>query len=361
SPSRSRLRSRRDGNRRARSDPATFDPFSERSVYVLWSTIRFVDSLICRECCGNAATRPRRTRRSDDMAAIWDPVQVGRLRLPHRFAMAPMTRSRAEPDGTPSPLAAEYYAQRASLGLLITEGTQPSDDGQGYLATPGIYTDRHVAGWRRVADAVHAAGGHLFVQLMHVGRVSHPSNTPHGRQAVAPSAVPTGEQIFTRTGLLDMPPPRELSTAEVRATVRDFAHAAARAIEAGADGVEIHGANGYLVQQFLAPNTNRRKDEYGGSIANRARFALETAAAVADAIGADRTGIRLSPASRFNAIDEGPEYGSLYRYLVRELARLDLAYVHIVHGGDEALLEDVRRLWPNALLVNRGNRPLAEA
>jgi len=272
--------------------------------------------------------------------------------------MAPMTRSRALPDGTPGPLAAEYYTQRASLGLLISEGAQPSDDGQGYLSTPGIYTDRHVEAWRRITDALHDAGGYLFVQLMHVGRVSHPDNTPHHRQALAPSAVATGERMFTAQGLKDMPVPRAMSIDEIRTTIDDFAHAAKRAIEAGADGVEIHGANGYLVQQFLSANANLRDDEYGGSIEGRARFAIETAAAVADAIGADRTGIRLSPGSTFNAIDEGDEYEALYRYLVAELAKLDLAYVHVVHHGNEPLVQDIRRLWPNALLVNRPGQAL---
>ncbi|HEY8554694.1 MAG TPA: alkene reductase [Burkholderiales bacterium] len=292
------------------------------------------------------------------MTTVWDKVKVGRLTLPHRLAMAPMTRNRALPDGTPGPLAATYYAQRASLGLLITEGAQPSDDGQGYMLTPGIYTDRHVEGWRRVTDAVHDAGGYLYIQLMHVGRVSHPDNTPHHRQALAPSAVATGEKIFTPEGLKDMPVPRAMTLDDIRRTIDEFAYAAKRAIEAGADGVEIHGANGYLVQQFLSVNANLRDDAYGGSIENRARFAIETAEAVASAIGADRTGIRLSPGSTFNAIDEGREYEALYRYLVGELAKLDLAYVHIVHHGNEALVQDIRRLWPNALLVNRPGQPL---
>ncbi len=292
------------------------------------------------------------------MTTIWDEARVGRLTLPHRLAMAPMTRSRALPDGTPGPLAAEYYTQRASLGLLISEGAQPSDDGQGYLLTPGLYTDRHIDGWRRITDAVHDAGGHLFVQLMHVGRVGHPDNTPHHRELLGPSAVATGEQIFTPQGLKDMPVPREMSIDEIRTAIADFAHGARCAIEAGADGVEIHGANGYLVQQFLSANANLRADEYGGSIENRARFAIETAAAVADAIGADRTGIRLSPGSTFNAIDEGDEYEALYRYLVAELAKLDLAYVHVVHHGNEPLVQDIRRLWPNALLLNRPGQPL---
>jgi N-ethylmaleimide reductase len=292
------------------------------------------------------------------MTTIWHEAKIGRLTLPHRLAMAPMTRSRARPDGTPGPLAAEYYTQRASLGLLISEGTQPSDDGQGYLFTPGIYTERHVAGWRRVTDAVHGAGGHLFVQLMHVGRVSHPDNTPHHRQALAPSAVATGEKMFTARGPQEMPVPRAMTTDEVHAAVNEFAHAAVRAVEAGADGVEIHGANGYLVQQFLSANANLRDDDYGASIENRARFAIETAAAAAAAIGPDRTGIRLSPGSKFNSIDEGDEYEALYLHLVRELAKLDLAYVHIVHGGNERLVRDIRRLWPNALLLNRSGQPV---
>ncbi len=289
---------------------------------------------------------------------IWDPVTIGRMSLPHRLAMAPMTRGRANPDGTPGPLAAEYYAQRAGFGLLISEGTQPSDDGQGYMSTPGVYTDAHVAGWRRVTSAVHAQGGRLFIQLMHAGRMSHPDNTPHHRQPVAPSAIAPGVEMFTASGPQVAPTPRALSTDEVRATVRDFADAAERAVEAGADGVEIHGANGYLIQQFLAANANRRDDVYGGGIDKRVRFALEVAAAVAERIGPERTGIRLSPGSHLGGIDEGAEASDLYRHLVAGLAELDLAYLHLSHAGDDDLLRDIRRLWPNALLVNRGNRPL---
>lgn len=289
---------------------------------------------------------------------IWDTVTVGAMQLPHRLAMSPMTRSRANPDGTPGPFAAEYYAQRAAFGLLITEGTQPSADGQGYLNTPGIHTDAHVAGWRRVTSAVHARGGHLFIQLMHTGRMSHPDNTPHHRQPVAPSAIAPGQPMFTAAGPQDAPTPRALSLGEIRLTVQDFADAAARAIEAGADGVEIHGANGYLIQQFLAPNANQRADAYGGGIGKRARFALEVAAAVAERIGPERTGIRLSPGGHLGGIEEGPEGPDLYRYLVAALADLDLAYVHLLHQGDDDLLRDIRQLWPNALLVNRFGRPL---
>ncbi|HKU99699.1 MAG TPA: alkene reductase [Vineibacter sp.] len=295
------------------------------------------------------------------MISVWDPVTVGRIDLPHRFAMSPMTRSRAEDDGTPGDLAAEYYSQRAALGLLITEGTQPSADGQGYLNTPGIYTDRHVAGWRRVTSAVHDRGGRLFIQLMHVGRMSHPDNTPHHRQPVAPSAVASGEKMHTRGGLKETPAPRVLTEDEIRATIADYRHAAVRSIEAGADGVEIHGANGYLIQQFLSPNANMRADAYGGTIANRARFGIEVAAAIADAIGPDRTGIRLSPGSRLGGIVEGDELEALYLHVIGELAGLDIAYVHIAHGGNDALLKRIRAAWPRTLLVNRINRPLAAA
>lgn len=287
------------------------------------------------------------------MKALWTPVKIGKLNLNHRLGLAPMTRSRAKPDGTPGGLAAEYYAQRASLGLLISEGTQPSDDGQGYTTTPGIYTDAHVAGWRKVADAVHNAGGHLYIQLMHAGRISHPDNTPHHRQPVGPSAISAEQPMFTPSGMQTTPVPRALTTAEVKQTVKDFAYAARRAIEAGADGVEIHGANGYLIEQFIAPNANTRTDEYGGSLENRARFAIEVVQAVASEIGADRTGIRLSPLSTSGGLVEGPEAPALYRYLVGELNKLNLAYLHILHTGDETLLQDIRKAWTHPLLVNR--------
>ena len=286
---------------------------------------------------------------------LWTPVTVGRMRLSHRLAMAPMTRDRALPDGTPGRSAATYYSQRASMGLVITEGTQPSDDGRGYLNTPGIYTPAHVEGWRKVVDAVHDAGGHLVIQLMHVGRMSHPDNTPHHRQPVAPSAITPAAQMHTTTGMKDIPQPRALSIAEIHQTVDDFSHAAACAIEAGADAVEIHGANGYLVQQFLCENANLRTDEYGGSIENRARFAIEVAEAVAAEIGPDRTGIHLSPGATLGDIDEGESGPDTYRYLVHRLAPLNLAYVHVV-AREQQLLRDIRAAWPNTLLVNRPGR-----
>ena len=290
------------------------------------------------------------------MNQSFTPARVGRYTLPNRLVMAPMTRSRAKFDGTPGELAAEYYAQRASVGLIVTEGTQPSDDGQGYLATPGIYGPAHIAGWKKVTAAVHDRGGHIFIQIMHAGRMSHPDNTPHHRQAVAPSAIAPGAQMFTATGMKDIPAPRALTSEEVRRTVADFRRSARAAIDAGADGVELHGANSYLVQQFFAPSANARSDEYGGSIANRARFAIEVVSAVAGEIGADRTAIRLSPGLTMNGIDEGAEGPDLYRYLVAELGKLGLAYLHVLHAGDERL-GDIRSLWKQALIVNRPGRP----
>ena len=294
------------------------------------------------------------------MATIWDPIRIGRMNLPQRITMSPMTRSRALEDGTPSPLAVEYYAQRASFGMLITEGTQPSPDGQGYLNTPGIHTPAHVDGWRKVTDAVHGRGGRVVIQLMHVGRMSHPDNTPHHRAPVAPSAIAPGEDMYTSTGKKPIPTPRALSIGEISTTIDDFANAAEMAIVAGADAVEIHGANGYLLQQFLAPNANRRTDDYGGSIENRTRLTRQVAAAVVDRIGADRVGIRLSPGATLGGLNEGPDSDDLYRYLVAELAKLDLAFLDVYSFTDHGLLEDIRRLWPNPLLLIKEGRTLDE-
>ncbi|HQU67127.1 MAG TPA: alkene reductase [Albidovulum sp.] len=287
------------------------------------------------------------------MTSLWDPIRIGRLNLGNRLVMAPMTRNRALPDGTPADIAATYYAQRASFGLIVTEGTQPSADGQGYMLTPGLHADEHVAGWRKVTEAVHDAGGHIFIQLMHTGRRAHPDNTPHHRQPVAPSAFAANDMMGTPNGQQPTPEPRALTTAEVRQTVRDFADAARRAVEAGADGVEIHGANGYLIQQFFAPNANTRTDAYGGSLENRARFAIEIAKAIVAEIGADRTGIRLSPLGTGGGLDEGPEAKALYLHLIGELDKLDLAYLHILHHGDEDFLKSIRATWHRPLIVNR--------
>ena len=294
------------------------------------------------------------------MKKLFEEVRIGDVTLKNRLGMSPMTRNRALPDGTPGELAAEYYGQRASFGLIISEGTQPSDDGQGYLNTPGIYTPSHIEGWKKITSRVHNEGGRIFIQLMHAGRISHPDNTPHHRQAVAPSAIAPGAEMFTAEGMKDIPTPRELGQNEIKEVIEEFRKAAAAAIEAGADGVEIHGANGYLIQQFLSENSNHRQDAYGGSIENRARFAIEVTKAVIDEIGAERTGIRFSPQGTLNGIEEGDTNIEMYRYLIGELNKLNLAYLHIMHFGNEPLLQEIRQLWTQPLLVNRAGRPLEQ-
>ncbi|MER7132499.1 alkene reductase [Streptosporangium saharense] len=279
----------------------------------------------------------------------FSPFRLGALELPNRLVMAPMTRSRAYVDGVPSTLTALYYAQRASAGLIVSEGVQPSAAGKGYMDTPGLHTDQQVAGWREVTDAVHAAGGRIFAQLMHAGRIGHPDNT--GALPVAPSAVRPGGQIFTPNGMQDLPTPVALTTEEVEATIGDFVDAARRAVDAGFDGVELHGANGYLIHQFLSQNANRRQDRFGGSVENRIRFAVETAKAVTEAIGAHKVGIRISPATGVQDLVE-EDADEVYPALLAELARLDLVYLHHLAGGSAEFDRRVRSLWPNALIVN---------
>lgn len=280
---------------------------------------------------------------------LFEPIRHGRLTLPNRMVMAPMTRSRAGQDGVPTPSMATYYAQRASAGLILTEGTQPSLQGQGYPMTPGIHTDEQVAGWRAVTDAVHAAGGRIFLQLQHSGRVGHPS--VHGLTPVAPSAVRADGQLFTLEGPKDLVEPRALTTAEVKDIVAEFARGAERAIEAGFDGVELHSAMGYLLHQFLAANTNLRTDVYGGSLQNRVRFVVEVAEAVSAAIGADRVGLRISPVKALNDIAEG-DSAALYTALLGELAPLGLAHLHLVAAEDEDVNDKIRAAWPGILMVN---------
>ncbi|MFJ9359337.1 alkene reductase [Streptomyces mirabilis] len=288
---------------------------------------------------------------------LWTPFTVGAMELPHRLAMAPMTRDRSLTDGAPSELNVEYYRQRASMALIITEGTQPSDDGQGYLLTPGIYTDAHITGWRKVTDAVHAEGGRIVVQLMHTGRISHPDNTPHQRTPVAPSAIQPKGVMFTTGGPQEMPVPRALTADEITGVVDEFRYAAAAAVAAGFDGVEIHGANGYLLHQFLSANANNRTDQYGGSVTNRIRFTAEVTSAVASEIGADRTGLRISPGNAYNDITEHDTH-DVYPALLGTVDPLGLAYLHVIQGPDEELLQRMRQQWSTALIVNRAGTPL---
>ncbi|MEV6212577.1 alkene reductase [Kitasatospora sp. NPDC051914] len=293
------------------------------------------------------------------MTTAFDPIVLGGKRLASRLAMAPMTRSRAYgPGAEPTELMATYYAQRAGAGLIVTEGIQPSPVGQGYPDTPGLHTSGQVAAWRRVTDAVHREGGVIFAQLMHTGRIGHPSLLPDGLVPVAPSAVAAAGQVFTHQGPQDFVTPRELTEAQIRATIADFAAAARNAIEAGFDGVEIHGANGYLVHQFLAPNTNRRTDAWGGTVEGRIRFAAEVTAAVVEAIGGDRTGLRISPGNPYNDIAEDNP-AEVYEALLERLAGLGLAYLHVMEGPDRELTGRLRKAWPGAFVLNPFTHPAA--
>ncbi|MCL1869928.1 MAG: alkene reductase [Promicromonosporaceae bacterium] len=290
------------------------------------------------------------------MTTAFEPLTAGSLTLRNRVVMAPMTRSRAY--GTlPTSDTAAYYAQRAGAGLIVTEGIQPSAVGQGYPDTPGLHTPEQVEAWKPVTAAVHRAGGTIVAQLMHTGRIGHPTITQaagHGPLTpVAPSSVRARGQVFTHAGPLDHVVPDELTESQVRATIGDFAAAARNAVAAGFDGVEIHGANGYLLHQFLAANTNLRTDAWGGGPENRLRFPLEVARAVADAIGADRTGIRISPANGLGDTFE-PDDAIVYPLLVHALDGLGLAYLHLVEAGDPALTPILRGLWTGALVLNPG-------
>ncbi|GHD80391.1 alkene reductase [Streptomyces goshikiensis] len=283
------------------------------------------------------------------MTSLFTSYQLGGLTLPNRMVMAPMTRARAAAGGLATPSMATYYAQRATAGLIVSEGVQPSLIGQSNPGTPGLFTDEQVEAWRPVTAAVHANGGRIFAQLMHGGRVSHPDTT--GLQPVGPSAVPAVGDVFTPTGPQPAPMPRALSTTEVPEHARSYARAAQRAVEADFDGVELHGANGYLISQFLSSNANLRTDRYGGPIANRIRFVVEAVAATVEAVGGERTGIRLSPGGTFWGVEES-EVRDLYTALLTELAPLGLAYVHLEATAEEATLVALRRAWPGTLVMN---------
>jgi len=267
-----------------------------------------------------------------DSAPLFEPIKVGDLTLSNRVAMAPLTRNRAiEPNTVPSPLAATYYGQRAGAGLIISEASQISQQGQGYIWTPGCFNDAQVEGWRAVTDAVHEAHGHMFLQMWHVGRVSHTSLQPGGGAPVAPSAIAAKTKTFIGSGFVDTSVPRALETAEIAGIVADYAHAANCANRAGFDGVEIHAANGYLIDQFLRDGSNKRTDAYGGSIENRIRFALEVVDSILKALPAGRVGIRIAPSSPANDVaDSNPT--ALFGALVAELAKRKLAYLHVVEG-----------------------------
>ncbi|MGD1149417.1 MAG: alkene reductase [Thermoanaerobaculaceae bacterium] len=301
--------------------------------------------------------------------SLFAPTKLGSLPLRNRIVMAPMTRSRAIDANTPNDLMAEYYGQRAGAGLIVTEGTSPSPNGTGYPRIPGIWSQAQVAGWRKTTDAVHAHGGRIFVQLMHTGRVGHPLNLPAGAEVLAPSAVAAEGEMYTDAkGLQLHPVPRAMTDAEVRAAVQEFVHASRNAIAAGFDGVELHGANGYLIEQFLSPQTNQRSDAWGGSVEKRQRFALEVAKAVVAAIGGEKVGIRLSPYGANAGMKPYPGIEETYTTLVPRLASAGIQYVHLVdHSAmgapavPEELKRAVRRTWPRTFILAGGfDRAMAE-
>jgi N-ethylmaleimide reductase len=303
---------------------------------------------------------------------ILSPIKIGSIALANRMVMAPLTRNRTGADGVPTALAITYYEQRASAGLIITEATQISPQGVGYPGTPGIHSDAQVAGWRRVADAVHRAGGKIVLQLWHVGRISHPSLQLNGALPVAPSAIAARGNAVTATGPQPFPTPRALETNEIPGIVADYAAAARLAKTAGFDGVEIHAANGYLIDQFLRDGTNKRTDRYGGSVENRVRFLHDVTEAVVDVWGADKVGVRLSPQGSFNDMrDSDP--AATFAYATEQLDRFGLAYLHVIEPpvaghpmslpeGAEPLASTLHRRFRGAFMLNGGfTKALANA
>ena len=300
---------------------------------------------------------------------LFTPFTLGSLTLKNRVVMSPMTRSRAL-GNVPNALMATYYALRASAGLIITEGTAPSPNGLGYARIPGSYSQEHSDGWRGVVSAVHEAGGHIFMQLMHTGRIAHAANMPEGARVIAPSALAAPGTMHTDTaGPVPHPVPEEMSEADIAQAVSEFAAAAALAVEAGFDGVELHGANGYLIEQFLNLGSNHRTDRWGKTVEGRARFALEVARAVASRIGKDKVGIRLSPYGVNGGSIADSETDALYTYLAEELSKIGIAYVHVVdHSamGAPPVKEDlkaaIRTRFKGAYILSGGyDRARAEA
>lgn len=291
---------------------------------------------------------------------LFSPAKLGAIALKNRIVMAPLTRNRAGEGGVPQEMNVTYYEQRATAGLIVTEATPISPMGHGYPALPGIYTDAQIAGWKKVTDAVHTQGGKIVLQLWHVGRISHPSLLPNQAIPVAPSAIKPAGQAFTYQGLQDYVTPRALELDELPIIVQDYVHATRCAIAAGFDGVEVHAANGYLLDQFLRDGSNHRNDAYGGSVENRARLLLEVVQAVVDTIGADKVGVRISPVNPFNDMkDSQPQ--QTFNYVATALNQFDLAYLHAVeggiHGGGESEsfdFEVLRKLFNNGYIANLG-------
>ena len=287
------------------------------------------------------------------MPTLFDPLCVGRLELDNRIIMAPMTRSRADDDGIQPSYAANYYRQRASAGLIITEATNISPMAKGYVRTPGIYTGAQIESWRAVTEAVHARGGKIFMQLFHTGRIALPDFLPDNAQPVAPSAVRANGKNYTDEGMKEFVTPREITKEEIAQTVKDFANASRNAITAGFDGVELHGASGYLVQQFLTTNVNLRTDEYGGSIQNRTRFLFEVIDAITSEVGVHRFGVKFSPQIAFNDVEER-DADEVYPYILEHLSDKQLAYVQITDGARAGWHARLRPRYNGPYFANGG-------
>lgn len=287
------------------------------------------------------------------MPTLFDPLRVGQIELDNRIIMAPMTRSRANDEGVQPAYAAEYYRQRASAGLIITEATNVNPMAKGYVRTPGIYTTAQIESWRAVTRAVHARGGKIFMQLFHTGRIALPDFLPNNTQPVAPSAVRANGKNYTDSGMKDFATPREITKDEIAQTVQDFGTAAKNAIAAGFDGVELHSASGYLVQQFLTTNVNLRTDEYGGSIENRTRFLFEVLDAMENAVGAQRLAVKFSPQIAFNDIEE-LDAGEVYPYILERLNERQLLYVHVADGTGTGWHAKLRPLYKGLYFANAG-------
>ena len=287
------------------------------------------------------------------MPTLFDPLRVGNMELNNRIIMAPMTRSRANDEGVQPPFAAKYYGQRASAGLIVSEATNISAMAKGYVRTPGIYTGDQIESWRPIADLVHAQGGKIFMQLFHTGRIALPDFLPGQVEPLAPSAVRAQGQNYTDEGMKEFVTPREITREEIALTVRDFARAADNAIAAGFDGVELHAASGYLVQQFLSTNANLRSDEYGGSIENRARFLFEVLDAMIAEVGSERVGVKFSPRIAFNDIEE-TDADAMYPYILEQLNNRRLAYVHISDSTGEGWHAKLRPVYQGAYFAGAG-------
>lgn len=293
------------------------------------------------------------------MTTLFEKGTLGDIVVKNRVFMAPLTRNRAHPDGTPHEMAVQYYQQRSTAGLIVTEASQISPEGKGYVNTPGIYTEKHADAWRKVTDSVHAAGGKIVLQLWHVGRISHTSLQPNGKQPQAPSDIRANADTFTESGVEAVSTPRALLTDEIGDIVNQYAHAAKLAMNAGFDGVEIHAANGYLLNQFISTNTNVRQDRYGGNVENRARFLLEVVDAVSAEIGPGKTGVRLSPTGTFNDIQD-EQVVENYSHIYSELNKRDIAFLHVAEKfpdiavPDEGpeLLANLRRNFDGAYIAN---------